>query len=108
MEKVLDALGHIHVGCGVMAFNVRGCDNATARQLPDVQLMHCQNALQIPQASVQLVHVDLLGYGLEQDKSGLLQQGVGGVEEDADHDDAECGVEIKHPARSCFVQSAVS
>lgn len=45
VEKVLDTLGYIHVGCGVVAFDVRGGDNATARQLPDVQLVHRQHAL---------------------------------------------------------------
>lgn len=64
MEKVLDPLGHVHVGCGVLAFDVRGGDDATARQLPDVQLVHRQHAVEFPQARVELMHVDLLGDGL--------------------------------------------
>lgn len=64
MEKVLDTLGYVHVGCGVVAFDVRGGNYTTARQLPDVQLVHRQHTLQFPQASVELMHVDLLGHGL--------------------------------------------
>lgn len=102
MEKVLDALGYVHVGGGVVAFDVGGGDNAAACQLPDVQLVHRQDALQVAQPSVELMHVDLLGHGLQQDERGLFQQRVRGVQEDADHDDAQGGVQIKHPAGSCY------
>lgn len=98
VEEVLDPLGHVHVRRGVVALDVGGGDDPAARQLPDVQLVDGQHAVQAQQPLVEPVHVDLLGHGLQQDESGLLEQRVGCVQQDPYHDDAERGVEVENPA----------
>lgn len=98
VEEVLDPLGHVHVRRRVVALDVGGGDDPAARQLPDVQLVDGQHAVQAQQPLVEPVHVDLLGHGLQQDESGLLQQRVGCVQQDPYHDDAERGVEVENPA----------
>lgn len=64
VEEVLDALGHFHVRCGVVAFDVRCSDDAAASQLPDVELVDGKDAFQTQQLLIEPVHVDLLGHGL--------------------------------------------
>lgn len=98
VEEVLDAFGHLHVRCGVVAFDVRRGDDAASGQLPDVQLVDGQDAVQAQQTLVEPVHVDLLGHGLQQDEGRLFEQRVGSVQQDAHHDDAQRGIKVKNPA----------
>lgn len=100
VEEVFDPFGHVHVGRGVVAFDVRRGDDSASRQLPDVHVVDGQDAVQAEQALVEAVHVDLLGDGLQQDEGGLFEQRVGGVEQDAHHDDAQRGIQVEHPAGS--------
>ncbi|KAK5903389.1 hypothetical protein CgunFtcFv8_007175 [Champsocephalus gunnari] len=81
-----------------MALDVRRGDDAAAGQLPDVQLVDGQDALQSQQPLIEPVHVDLLGHGLKQNEGRLFEQWVGSIQQDAHHDDAEGGIQVEDPA----------
>lgn len=105
MEEVFDAFSCVHVRGRVVTLNVCRGDDSAPSQLPDVQLMDCQNPLKTPQLFVQPLHVNLLGHGLQQDEGGLLQQWEGSIEQDGHQDYTECGIQVEHPTRSCYSDS---
>ncbi len=68
VKELLDVLGHLHVLAQVEAADVRRGDDPVGRQLPDVEVVDCQNAIDVAQQLLfEDVHVYVGGHGLEQD-----------------------------------------
>ena len=72
-----------------------GCYDPVPRELPDVELVDCQDAVHLRhQLLLQGVHLDVCWHGLEEDQRGLDQQRPDGLEDEDDEDEGEAGVHV--------------
>ena len=73
-----------------------GSDNSVSSQLPDVELVNCQDPVNLRhQLLLQRVHLDMCGHSLQEDQGGLYQERPDRLEDENDEEDGEAGVHIQ-------------
>lgn len=82
------------VGDGEGDLNVQGSDNLGVGQLPDVDVVAAENALEILNVFADVVEVDVVGRGLQEDLGGGLGQGDGGLEDDQRDEEGDDRVRV--------------
>ena len=73
-----------------------GSDDSVSGQLPDVELVNCQDPVNLRhQLLLQRVDLDMCGHCLQEDQGGLDQERPDRLEDENDEEDGESGVHIQ-------------
>ena len=79
---------HLHVLCEVETPNVSGSDNSVSSQLPYVELVNGQDAVNLRhQLLLQRINLDMCGHSLQEDQGGLYQERPDRLEDENDEED---------------------
>lgn len=67
VEELFDFLGNFHVLGEIPAANVSGGDDTIPRKLPDMELVNCEDAINLgEQPLLDGVHLDMRGHRLQE------------------------------------------